>query len=70
MTHVILLHVDQTPIVTMEFVLACQNTKAILIQDVVRNVYSILTVRETKLVFGINVLILVRVLVDIMPFVK
>jgi hypothetical protein len=38
-------------------------------QDVVPNVFSILTVHVTKLVFGTNVLILAQVPVDKMPFV-
>jgi hypothetical protein len=61
--------VDPMLIATMEFALACQNTKAIHTQDVVPNVFSILTVHVTKLAFETNALILAQVPVDKTPFV-
>lgn len=69
MTHAIRHLVDPMQIVTMELALAYPNIKAILILDVVQNVFSIQTVHGTKHAFEINVSTLVQAPVDKMLFV-
>jgi hypothetical protein len=60
--------VEQTLNAMMEFVLACLNIKAMPIEVVDLNAFSILIARETKLALEINALILALEPVDKMQF--
>lgn len=62
--------VAPTPYAIMVGALVYLNIMAILSLDVVRNVFYIRTVVEIMHVSGINALILARVLVPLMPFVR